>query len=62
MPARPAAVPTALAFSVLHSRDNRSIMNQLIQIELPDESSATLQRDASDLGKELRLTAAVKWY
>lgn len=37
-------------------------MSQLIEIELPDELSAALQRDASDLGKELRLTAAVKWY
>jgi predicted HTH domain antitoxin len=37
-------------------------MSQLIEIELPDELSAALQRDASDLGEELRLTAAVKWY
>jgi predicted HTH domain antitoxin len=37
-------------------------MSHLIQIELPDELSATLQRDAADLGSELRLAAAIKWY
>jgi predicted HTH domain antitoxin len=29
---------------------------------LPDELSATLQREGSDLGAELRLAVAVKWY
>ncbi len=37
-------------------------MSQLVQIELPDELPAALQRDAAELGVELRLTAAVKWY
>ena len=37
-------------------------MSQLVRIELPDELSATLHRDASQLGAEMRLTAAVKWY
>lgn len=37
-------------------------MSQLVEIELPDELPAALQREASELGGELRLTAAVKWY
>jgi predicted HTH domain antitoxin len=37
-------------------------MSQVVEIELPDELAATLQRDAVDLGAELRLAAAVKWY
>lgn len=37
-------------------------MSQVVEIELPDELSAALQRDAADLGAELRLAAAVKWY
>ena len=37
-------------------------MSQLVEIELPDELSATLQRDVAELGGELRLAAAVKWY
>jgi predicted HTH domain antitoxin len=37
-------------------------MSQLIEVELPDELSIALQRDASQLGSELRLAAAVKWY
>jgi predicted HTH domain antitoxin len=37
-------------------------MSQLVEIELPDELSVALQRDGADLGAELRLAAAVKWY
>jgi len=37
-------------------------MSQLVSIELPDELSAALHRDAAQLGTEMRLTAAVKWY
>jgi Uncharacterised protein family (UPF0175) len=37
-------------------------MSQVVEIELPDELPAALQRDAAELGGELRLTAAVKWY
>jgi len=37
-------------------------VSQLVEIEVPDELAATLERDASELGGELRLTAAVKWY
>ena len=37
-------------------------MSQLVKIELPDELPAALHRDAAQLGAELRLTAAVKWY
>jgi predicted HTH domain antitoxin len=37
-------------------------MSQMVEIELPDELAAALQRDAAELGGELRLTAAVKWY
>ena len=37
-------------------------MSQLVKIELPDELPAALQRDAAQLGAEMRLTAAVKWY
>jgi predicted HTH domain antitoxin len=37
-------------------------MSRIIEVELPDELSAALQRDFSELGAELRLAAAVKWY
>ena len=37
-------------------------MSQVVEIEVPDELAAALQRDASELGGEMRLTAAVKWY
>jgi predicted HTH domain antitoxin len=37
-------------------------MSRVIEVELPDELSAALQRDDSQLGSELRLAAAVKWY
>ena len=37
-------------------------MSQVIEIELPDELPSALQRNAADLGAELRLAAAVKWY
>lgn len=37
-------------------------MSQVLAIELPDELSATLQREGSDLAAEFRLAAAVKWY
>lgn len=37
-------------------------MSQLVRIELPDELSAALHRDAAQLGAEIRLAAAAKWY
>ena len=37
-------------------------MSQVVEITLPDELPATLQRDLGELGEELRLAAAVKWY
>ena len=37
-------------------------MSQVVEITLPDELPATLQRDLGELGAELRLAAAVKWY
>ena len=37
-------------------------MSQQVEIELPDDLSVPLQRDAKELDSEVRLTAAVKWY
>lgn len=37
-------------------------MSQLVRIELPDELPAALHRDAAQLGAEMRLAAAAKWY
>lgn len=37
-------------------------MSLLVRIELPDELSAALHRDAAQLGAEMRLAAAAKWY
>jgi predicted HTH domain antitoxin len=37
-------------------------MGHLVNIELPDELSTALHRDVAQLGAEMRLTAAVKWY
>lgn len=37
-------------------------MSQLVQVELPDELPTSLQRDPAELGRELRLAAAAKWY
>ena len=37
-------------------------MSRVIEVELPDELPAALQRDASELAGEFRLAAAVKWY
>ena len=37
-------------------------MSQIVEIELPDELPAALQREASEMGAELRLAAAAKWY
>jgi predicted HTH domain antitoxin len=37
-------------------------MSQVVEIELPDELPMVLHREAADLGAELRLAAAVKWY
>ena len=37
-------------------------MSQVVEIKLPDELPAALQRDLAELGGELRLAAAVKWY
>jgi predicted HTH domain antitoxin len=37
-------------------------MSQVVEIELPDELPVALHREAAELGGELRLAAAVKWY
>ena len=37
-------------------------MSQVVEIELPDELPAALQREAAELGGELRLAASGKWY
>jgi predicted HTH domain antitoxin len=37
-------------------------MGQVVEIELPDELPAALHREVAELGAELRLAAAVKWY
>ena len=37
-------------------------MSQVVEITLPDELPATLQRELGELGAELRLAAVVEWY
>jgi hypothetical protein len=37
-------------------------MSQLLQVEMPDDVALALQKDRQDLGREMRLAAAVKWY
>jgi len=36
-------------------------MTELV-LELPESAFSTLQKDPAELGQELRLAAAVKWY
>lgn len=37
-------------------------MSHAVEIQLPDELCASLQREPADLAAEMRLAAAVKWY
>ena len=37
-------------------------MSQLVQVEIPDGVVLALQKDRGQLGQEMRLAAAVKWY
>jgi len=37
-------------------------MSQLVQIEVPDDVAMAMQKDPSEVAKEMRLAAAAKWY
>ena len=37
-------------------------MSKQVVLELPEGSFSALRRDPAELGRELRLVAAVKWY
>jgi predicted HTH domain antitoxin len=37
-------------------------MSQIVKIELPDEVGLTMQKGPDEIGRELRLAAAAKWY
>lgn len=37
-------------------------MSKIVEVEVPDELTTALQRDGRELGAEIRLVAAIKWY